>query len=68
MEWYLNTFRLRTPRRGVTPFHSLDQYPDLHYTFHLPKPCGAGTATIIAEASLRYIRLYIEYRLWLRAG
>jgi len=63
-EWYLNSFRLRTPQtRRDAFFRSLDQYPDLHYTFHLPTVDVelAHGNLLIAEASLRYMQLYIEY-------
>ena len=64
VEWYLNSFRLRTPQtRRDTFFRSLDRYPDLRYTFHLPTVDVelAHGNLLIAEASLRYMQLYIEY-------
>ena len=64
VEWYLNSFRLRTARpKREEFFQKLDAYPDLYYTFHLPTVDVelAHGEPLIAKASLAYLQMYIEY-------
>ncbi|HBN97157.1 MAG TPA: hypothetical protein DDZ66_12735 [Firmicutes bacterium] len=64
VEWYLNSFRLRTSKKHREQFfEKLDQYPGLYYTFHLPTVDVelAHREPIISGASLGYLQLYIEY-------
>ncbi|MDI9422491.1 MAG: sugar phosphate isomerase/epimerase [Bacillota bacterium] len=64
VEWYHNSFRLRTNKKMRNAFfNTLDQYPKLHYTFHLPTVDVelAHAEPLIAQASLGYLKMYIEY-------
>ena len=64
VEWYFNSFRLRTNSKHRQQFfEKLDQYPELHYTFHLPTvDVEVGhREPVISRASLGYLQMYIEY-------
>lgn len=64
VEWYLNSFRLRTNSKHRQQFFAkLDQHPSLYYTFHLPTVDVevAHKDPVIAMGSLGYLQMYIEY-------
>ncbi len=64
VEWYLNSFRLRTNSKHRQQFFDkLDEYPELYYTFHLPTVDVeiAHREPFIARGSLGYLQMYIEY-------
>lgn len=64
VEWYLNSFRLRTTKQKREEFfEKLDEYPGLFYTFHLPTADVelAHREPLVARASLGYLQMYIEY-------
>ncbi len=64
VEWYLNSFRLRT-NRGMREefFAKLDEHPGLYYTFHLPTTDVelAHKESLIATSSLYYLKMNLEY-------